>query len=63
MTTMIIDNKAGNAQSYENYKIDRRIYKTVDALKELAKDCMNEKVFKIEVYVNGEEILRVYNDR
>ena len=60
---MIIDNKAGRGKSYENYKIDRNIYRTVEELNELVSECMNENVFMITVTANGKEIIREYNDR
>ena len=63
MTIMIIDNKAGYGKKYESYTIDRTVYTTVEALKELVNDCMNDMVFMITVLVNGKEIIREYNDK
>lgn len=63
MTTMIIDNKASYCKKYESYTIDRTIYATVEELKELVNDCMNDMVFMITVLVNGKEIIREYNDK
>ena len=62
MTNLVIDNKAGHGKVYESYSIDRRIYKTVESLKDLVNECMNDNVFMITVTVNGREIIRAYNN-
>lgn len=58
-TIMIVDNKATAKKSYEAYKIDRRVYRTMDDLKELVEDCMSENVYLIRIYENGNQILEV----
>lgn len=63
MTTMIIDNKATSTKPCEKYIIDRNEYKTEKDLLELAGDCMNENVYLIRVYENGNELFTIRNYR
>ena len=60
---MIIDNKATVREKYECYEIDRNEYVTVDDLKSLAADCMNDNVYLIRVYENGTELFTLRNEK
>ena len=63
MTKMIIDNKATAEKKYECYDIDRSEYPTVDDLRMLARDCMNDEVYLIRVYENETELFTIRNEK
>ena len=63
MTKMIIDNKATAEKKYECYDIDRNEYPTVDDLRMLAYDCMNDEVYLIRVYENETELFTIRNEK
>ena len=63
MTKMIIDNKATAKIKYECYDIDRNEYPTVEDLKQLARDCMNNEVYLIRVYENETELFTIRNEK
>lgn len=63
MTKMIIDNKATAQKKYECYVIDRNEYPTVEDLKSLAEDCMNNEVYLIRVYENETELFTLRNEK
>lgn len=63
MTKMIIDNKATAEKKYECYDIDRNEYPTVDDLRMLARDCMNDEVYLIRVYENETELFTIRNEK
>ena len=63
MTKMIIDNKATAQKKYECYDIDRNEYPTIEDLKLLAEDCMNDEVYLIRVYENETELFTIRNEK
>ena len=63
MTKMIIDNKATAQKKYECYDIDRNEYPTVEDLKSLAEDCINDEVYLITVYENETELFTIRNEK
>lgn len=63
MTTMEIANKARCAKRYERYVIDRNEYPTIQDLRMLAGECMNDDVYLIRVYENNEELFHTWNNK
>lgn len=63
VTKMIIDNKATTQKKYECYDIDRNVYPTVEDLKLLAEDCINNEVYLIKVYENETELFTIRNEK
>lgn len=63
MTTMYIDNKATAKKAIELYEIDRNEYPTIDDLRNLAWDCMNNNVYLIRVFENNNELFTIRNNR
>lgn len=63
MTTMYIDNKATAKKAIELYEIDRNEYQTIDDLRNLAWDCMNNNVYLIRVFENNNELFTIRNNR
>lgn len=61
MTTMIIDNKATAKKSIEVYTIDREEYPTIEDLRNLVFECMNEEAYMIRVLENDVELFAVRN--
>ena len=49
-------------KKYECYDIDRNEYPTVEDLKSLAEDCMNNEVYLIRVYENETELFTIRNE-
>lgn len=61
-TLIEIDNKAGRGtKDYEYYTVDRELYPTMEDVKEAAADLMNDDVYALRIYVNGEEAVRWLN--
>ncbi len=63
MTTLIIDNKAIAKRAYEKYIVDRTEYPTIEHLRDLVSDCMNDEVYKISVYENDVELFTIRNHK
>ena len=63
MTTMLIDNKANVKPAYEYFSIDTNEYRTLEDLKALAVDCMNENVYLIKVFYGDTKLFEIRNEK
>lgn len=61
-TLVEIDNRAGRGnKDYEYYTVDREMYPTLADVKEAAADLMNDDVYALRIYVDGEEVVHWLN--
>ena len=50
MTVMTIDHKTGDTRKYSHYMIDRSEYPTLEDLKNLALECLNDNAYSIQIF-------------
>lgn len=60
---MYIDYKAGVNKKYQLFELDRNEYPTIDDLKLIALDCMNNEVYLIRVFENNNELFTIRNNK